>query len=355
MRVDGAGTVIVGLGARTPVGADTPSSAAAVRAGIGILAEHPWLFDRIGEPMIVARATYLPERLAGTDRLVELARPALREAAAPLLGKGGPKTPLPLVLGVPPARPGRSPNLEKHLADALRDAVPELGPLPSVKTFPAGHAAGLLAMLEACRAVASGSAEACFVGGVDSYIERETLVWLDDQEQLHSKRCPWGFAPGEAAGFCLLASERFARARGLEPLARVVCGADGVEKNRIKTGTVCLGLGLTDAVRSAVNGPPAIPGKISDTICDMNGEAYRADEFGFMISRLSDRFVNAPDYTAPANCWGDVGAASGPLFAGLAVAAARKGYGRGPLSLLWASSEGGERAAVLVSTDVRRN
>jgi 3-oxoacyl-[acyl-carrier-protein] synthase-1 len=48
-----------------------------------------------------------------------------------------------------------------------------------------------------------------------------------------------------------------------------------------------------------------------------------------------------------------VGAASGPLFVALAAAAAERGYARGPHHLVFASSESGERAAVLLQLDVK--
>lgn len=73
--------------------------------------------------------------------------------------------------------------------------------------------------------------------------------------------------------------------------------------------------------------------KIDATLCDQNGEAYRADEFGFMLARTSEGFVNPADFEAPADCWGDVGAASGPLFVVLAAMAAKKGYAKGPRTL----------------------
>ena len=47
--------------------------------------------------------------------------------------------------------------------------------------------------------------------------------------------------------------------------------------------------------------------------CDMNGEPYRADEYGFAC--LSYQGVSsspASDFIAPADCWGDVSAASAP-------------------------------------------
>jgi len=80
----------------------------------------------------------------------------------------------------------------------------------------------------------------------------------------------------------------------------------------------------------------------------MNGEPYRADEFGFACVRTGEAFVSASDFNAPADCWGDVSAASGPLGLMLAVIAARKGYAKGRYGFVWASSEGGERAAALV-------
>ena len=87
-------------------------------------------------------------------------------------------------------------------------------------------------------------------------------------------------------------------------------------------------------------------------ICDQNGEAYRADELGFMLVRLSERFRGGSDFLAPADCWGDVGAASVPLFVILAAAAAERGYARGPHYLVWASSEGGERGAALLRLNI---
>jgi len=87
-------------------------------------------------------------------------------------------------------------------------------------------------------------------------------------------------------------------------------------------------------------------------LCDQNGEAYRADEYGFSLTRTHRFFVDGSDFTAPADCWGDVGAASGPLFLMLAAAAAQKGYARGRWTLAWTSAEGGERSAALVHAEI---
>jgi 3-oxoacyl-[acyl-carrier-protein] synthase-1 len=50
----------------------------------------------------------------------------------------------------------------------------------------------------------------------------------------------------------------------------------------------------------------------------------------------------------PADCFGDTGAACGPLMVGLAAGAMKHGRQRGP-ALVYASSDRGLRAAVVVS------
>ena len=88
---------------------------------------------------------------------------------------------------------------------------------------------------------------------------------------------------------------------------------------------------------------------MSDIYCDMNGEPYRADEFGFTALRTKEHFESASDFVAPADCFGDVSAAGGPLHLLLACAAAHKGYSKGPLAFAWASAEMGQRAATLLA------
>jgi 3-oxoacyl-[acyl-carrier-protein] synthase-1 len=81
---------------------------------------------------------------------------------------------------------------------------------------------------------------------------------------------------------------------------------------------------------------------------DMNGEPYRADEFGFTGLRTKESFEALSDFVAPADCWGDVGSAGALLHVVLAAIAGKKRYARGEISLLSASSDGGERAAAVL-------
>lgn len=89
--------------------------------------------------------------------------------------------------------------------------------------------------------------------------------------------------------------------------------------------------------------------KVATTYCNINGERWRTDEFLYVPLRLHAPFIDANRYESPADAWGDVGAASGPLYVALAVASAERGYARGRHVLAWTSSDGGTRAAVTLT------
>jgi 3-oxoacyl-[acyl-carrier-protein] synthase-1 len=338
--------VIIGCGARTPVGFDRRSSAAAVRAGIAAIAEHPFMLDRFGEPMKVARDAGLDPALTGLPRLFELAISAAREALAPLKGaRRVLKASVVIALGE--ERPGQDRNTAARLADELCDALN--GPIRIGERLHSmeGHAGGILAMETGRRLIVEGDAELVLAGGVDSYMCPDTLDWLDEIEQLHSEGNIYGFCPGEAAGFVLIARMETARRLGLAPLIALMSVGSGIERNLIKTEDICLGDGLSAAFRTAAE-TVRNTATIDRIICDMNGERYRGNEYGFAVLKTAGLFKNAAAFEAPADCWGDVGAAGGPLYAGLVIEAEERGYSRGPLSLIWASSEGGRRGAAIL-------
>jgi|CXWL01.1.fsa_nt_gi 3-oxoacyl-[acyl-carrier-protein] synthase-1 len=339
---------IVGVGACTALGADAPSTAAAVRAAIAGFGDHPYMIDKAGDPMVVARASYLLESPSTAEHFAALAIPAAKEALSPLTEGKKQVTGIPLILGLPPTRPGRPANLDTEMAERFKSELGGGALLSAVRAVPCGHTSGLAALEQGWRLIRSGDIDACLIGGVDSYEDADTLEWLDELEQLHSNTNKWGFIPGEAAGFVLLSSAQFAQKHKLPNLGEVLEVALAQEKNLIKTEAVCIGEGLSAAVRQVLEAMTSKEKPIHQTLCDLNGERYRATEFGYTLTRTGNRFADAGEYTAPADCWGDVGAASAPLLIGLAVAAGQKGYAAGPNTLIWASSEAGERAAAII-------
>jgi len=249
---------------------------------------------------------------------------------------------------LPPARPGLDSDFTMRLLGALADQYGHSFAHTSV--FPTGHAAGLMALAAAMNAISDTRVDGCVVAGVDSYIEPDTLHWLEECDQLHGAgffNNAWGFIPGEAAGALLLVDRRTLERCQQDPLAAVHAVGLANEINRIRTETVCTGQGLTEAFRGALHALQPDT-RVTDIYCDMNGEPYRADEFAFASLRVKDRLDSATDFIAPADCWGDVAAASGPLHIMLAARAGEKGYAKGAHALVFASSESGERAAALI-------
>jgi len=343
---------IVGMGALTAVGLSAPATTAAVRAGISGFADHPYMINQEGDPYVVAMVPGVNEGIFGTQRFIDLAIPAIEEALYPLNNLHKNFGQIPVIIGLPEVRPGLPDDLPIKIADRVKEIGSDSSFIKDAITLLKGHSAGLMALEKGSKLVLNRTIEFCIIGGVDSYIDPDTLDWIEDNGQLHTPSNAWGFVPGEAAAFSLICSTHTANKYRLPVNAQLVAISMALEKNIIKTETVCIGQGLTQAVRNTIQSLPK-GHQIDYTVCDQNGEAYRADEFGFMLCRLSEHFIDPSDYMAPADCWGDVGAASGPLFINLIASASEKGYSKGPNTLLWTSSEGGERTAAIFRADIK--
>jgi 3-oxoacyl-[acyl-carrier-protein] synthase-1 len=307
------------------------------------------MIDQVGDPMPGALDARLDPAKMGAERLLALAETALREACTPLINDmWAPRLRLPVYLGLPEYRPG----FTAQDAGEIQHRLTEFEGLPieisEVNVSVGGHAAGLLALATGTEYIQQEVFEACLVGGVDSYFQPDTMEWLDANRQLAGTVSRSAFVPGEGAGFCLLMAERAWKRVGLSPLARVLGVAIGRETKLIKTSDVCLGEGLTATVQNAVSSLILPTETINDIICDINGERYRGEEWGFVCLRLAQYFDEPGAYRSPADCWGDMGAASGPLFVMLACQAATRGYAKGPRTMVWASSEGGQRGAAVL-------
>lgn len=340
---------IIGLGASTPVGRNIWASAAAARAGICGFSEHPFMIDTAGEPMRISRAPWLEMDIEGVERYCELLLPAIDEALTPVRAQlKRQNTRMGLALALPPQRPGAPPTLAQDILSAID--LRYAGLFALTVSFEVGHAAGHLALDSAIKICVAQTMDACVVVGVDSYLAPETLEWIEACDQLHGGgplNNAWGFIPGEAAGALLITTETFARRIGAEAFGEVVSIGIGRETKLIKTDAVCIGEGLTQAFRSALQALSPRE-QIHNVFCDLNGETYRADEYGFTALRTKERFRAATDFVAPADCWGDIGASGAPLHTVLAVICHRKRYGKGPLSMVWGSSESGERGASVI-------
>lgn len=335
---------ICGVGARTPLGLNAASSAAAVRGAISAVGVHPFWKDKVGKGFSVGRDAHINEQLQDCiERAKKLAATAMAEV---LELKQLDVRALPIFLALPQPRPG----LPEHYAHSISQFVSTYrgyGQDP-VFVYPHGHAAGIMALQAASQKIAAGEIEIALVVAVDSYINPETLEWLDDTGRLMSSVNRNGFPPGEGAAACLVATRSVAHRLGLNVLAQLEAAATAVEPHPITSETVSIGQGLSAVIKDIINRMPQQQ-LISVTYCDLNGERYRNEEFGYTLLRTQHAFRDAHDYLTPADCWGDMGAATGILFIILAVQSKLRGYAKGPLPICWAGSDSGHRSAVLLN------
>lgn len=348
MTSSDADLAICGIGAVTPVGRSAWSSAAAVRAGVTGFAHHPLMSDREGRPIAVAMFPWVEPTRGLEDRVEDALAGAIAEAVATL--GDAPSGHVGIVVNLPGDRPGRPSDPERAQRRLLK-ALPWIAPGSSA-WMRAGHAGGLLAIQRAGQWLESKACRVVVVAAADSYLDLDVLEWLEETGQLHgagARNNAWGFVPGEGAAALALATRFTARELGL-PVFGVVRGVGADRETKlIRTGEVCLGAGLTEAVRQATR--CLEPGeRLSDVYCDLNGEPYRADEYAFTVTRTRERFADPASFVAPADCWGDVGAASSLLGILLACIAGGKRYALGRSAMVWASSVGGERCAAVIAT-----
>lgn len=338
------GVVVIAVGARTAVGLSADASAAAWRAGISRVAEHPRFVDKGGEPVRVAMDAAIEPERGAIDRMIEMAEAALHEACECFVGGARPRALLQLAL--PAARAGWNALDARPVLERVGAAATRYVDVTEATAVPRGHAGGVMALEAAVRAIEAQSCDLCLVGGVDSWIDWTALEWLDNAGRLASDSNRLGFTPGEGAAFVIVASVARARALRLPALARIA-GVGSAHETKTRDATsVCVGEALTQTIRDATAGLSLPDDKVVTTYCDINGERYRSEEFMYVPLRVWAPFVDANQFDTGVDAWGDVGAASGPLLVALAAVSGRRGWAKGSSVLVWTGSDSGERAAM---------
>lgn len=338
--------VLCGIGARTPLGFGASASAAALRGSISGITVHPDLLDKVDEPIALACDSGFEPGLGVAIRLDRLLSSAIEEAFGDAAFAHD-HAQVKCWIGLPEPRPGLPDDIAAHVAAHLSGSFGFS--LDDVRVLQRGHASGLMAIQAAAQQISSGEAEVCLVACADSYRDSETLAWLDQTGWLMSASNRNGFPPGEAGGACLIASGALAHRLGLPVLATLASACTAVEAIAIRdTSGVCVGEALSAVIKGASSVLRLPDEAITESYCDLNGQRYRNEELSYTLLRVQEAFVDAHDYLCPADCWGDVGAASGALYAALAVSANRRGYSKGVFPLLWAGSESGYRAATIL-------
>jgi 3-oxoacyl-[acyl-carrier-protein] synthase I len=343
--------VVVGIGMMTAVGLSAPETAASARSGLMRFSETP-IMDRRFEPFTLAEVPDegLPELADGLEAVGLTSREArmLRLAALPLLEcvavlpKG--ESPPPLLLALPETRTTRELNGVRFLGWLGEQAMGGFDPRRS-DAAGRGRAGGVAAIGAASALLASGQATYAVAGGVDTYRDVYVLGTLDMERRVKSAANLDGFIPGEGAGFVLLTTRATAERAGLQPIAALSPVAVGVEPGHLYSDEPYRGDGLANTLQQLFASDGTSP--VGAVYSSMNGESHWAKEWGVAFLRNKASFDPEHGIYHPADCYGDLGAAAGPMMVGLAALGVREGY-RASQSLVYGSSDCGGRAAVLV-------
>lgn len=320
----------------------------AVKTQFSLIRKHSHFVDRCGVPI---RASYFTAIDATSVRWVIMMREMLANLKEKLLT-------LPVAdeyrlwLILPETgRPGVPDNLDILLRQCAVQISPQWA---QSKVLRGGHArtGDALKDILARHKASRDSSRLCFdvVMGCESYLARETLWQLEAQELIHNSyrldsgrmtANAYGFIPGEGAAAVVLSS-------GLHQGCRIISVGTGEEKNLRGAQTPCTGAGLAEAATQALYGISS--GQLESVVSDLNGEPYRADEYGFALTRLHS-FIPAQGYSTvtPALATGDLGCIS--LLTHIAVMSHRyrnNGGVKNRHSLILSSSRDNLRSAVIV-------
>lgn len=327
---------VVGLGARNPLGLSALQVAMGLRAGLFEPRSIPQL-DKHGEEIGIALTGGLGRALHGHERMIALAAPALSEAVHDLPEALAPSEthPLPLLLGLPePGRPDERRDVDLLAAIAERSGVAI--DREASETLAQGQPSFAFA-LERAKALLDGGRDAVIVGAVDSYYDPRVLAWLDEHHRLDGLYAEDGFIPSEAAAFLVLTRGQASLRRG-----RILDVETGREPSVHDDDAPNVAEAMTDLLW-ALDARKQAP--FSWSIADVNGEEHRTREWLWASSR-----VLPAEHERTKWVWemGDSGAATGPLFAAVALQLCALGVAPAHQALIALHAEGPERGALIV-------
>jgi len=357
--------VIAELGMVTAVGHDAVTSCAAIRAGLSRAASLPdvEVLDHDTHEMIpaVGHAVFaLTQGGSAVARWLALGRRAfadLREQGRlPDAADGGFWSRTALVIVVPVVDDERFMFFEPFTDGGIQQAYVR----PLVKSLGVPLGAGHVFLLAegrtgAVRAFAGMQAlfdrqalDRVIVLAVDSYLDGHTIEWLTQSDRMKQADTPSGLMPGEAAAAVMIEREEATRTRGAAPRARIAAAMVDSEPQPFLNKERQHGRAIARVFRGVLE--YAAPSPFSgELLADLNGEAWRAYEFGAALSQVPRTLLDGYRVLTPATSIGEVGAASAVVGLILAVRSFERGYASSSSALVSCVSGSGRVGAVLIA------
>ena len=346
------GIVVTAVECNTPVGLNLEQTAAAIRAGLSGFVEFPFYmpitreFDEGEDPIQVGShgliGGYDTNRLF--DLIFEPITTLVQDSGLSRteMTKGGIYFALPAGDEVTDKLKLRR-NFLKQASSRL--ALPDTSEFLGVQT----GSTGVFVLIErAVQKMMSGEMQFCIIAAVDSYLLNDRLAYYDENWRLKTDRNPEGFIPGEAGAVILLETEEHARQSGVPGLLQIGGVSGGHEPNPVTGEKTSSGSGFTTAIRSLVE----IQSETDSwkwVLSDLNGERYKAYEWGVILPRLNERITTDHHLSHMADSIGDVGAAMAAVQLGCIAQSFKRNYAPADSALLLAGNDAGKRYAMTVS------
>ncbi len=380
MRASSQDIAVIGAGMVSSLGHDVATSCATARAGMTRPSGFEYVVGNSDETMpedLTVHAVYaLTKGFSGDARLMRLVEAALGDLLEqfPLQPWAGAR--VGFFVSLPPAmRPRTGAPLiadpvERELFLEQAQAAPTVDDTQRAmkiltraaqlsgwqgtphlrKVFVSGTTATAEAMAEAMTELRMGNMEFAIVLSVDSWIDYETITWLDETHRLKTPEFPAGLQPGEACTALVLEQETRCRQRQAPVLARMDSIQVAQEERFLLSGKIPTGrttaellYRLGSAAGWSEESPPWV-------LTDHNGETYRATEWGNVLCHLGEHlpYFQDPITWVPALAFGDTGASYGGVAVCMALRAFARSYAPRTVAAITCSSDGPQRATMLV-------
>jgi 3-oxoacyl-[acyl-carrier-protein] synthase-1 len=356
---------IAAVGMVSALGLDWRTSCAAGRARISRASPVDHYRIQAGDAMkiqflVAHQIDLLTRGFEGQGRLLRLLAGAFADLRQRIPGSPG-ELPLFLVLPDPDrisiqAEESGGGSEETHprptreeMALDLVERAAQLGRWPGrvrLVSVSTGHTGLAEAFKNCVSALTRHEAELALVGAVDSLLDDDTINSLKAAGRLKHPQAPTGLMPGEAA--VLFQVGRTSTAE--RSLGSIDAIGFSREQRHLVSGSASHGKALYAAIAEA-GAKGGWPGPDAPWIlADHNGEAYRANEWGFVLHRLvaGDRRFAETKASFPSMFFGDTGAASAAVAVANALAAWDRDYAIAPRCCVVSSADAAPRSAVLV-------
>ena len=341
---------VAGIGMITPVGANAQMTAAAVKAGVSGYRDCNFFDEDFNN---IRMATIPDDALEDsldeeslTDiisarhaRMLQMAKLAMLEVVSMLPEGEKP----PLFLAGPELQDVNDLPLNMSFIKNLALQAGVNLDLEKCRINSMGRAGGLINLKLAFRFFENTNTKFVLVGGVDSFYDKDTLDYLLSKKRLLCGEVMDGFIPGEGAGFLLLTNDSSAITTGRLPC--IFEPGNGSEKGHMYSEETYTGDGLSTAVAAAIQN--ASISNIRTLYSSMNGESFFAKEYGVAMIRNSEALDEKIKLEHPADCFGDLGAASGIVMVALSAMSILTKSDAAPL-LVCCSSDREYRSAVVI-------